>query len=237
VRGESAEGLLDRYTGGTPRAAIQRFHEGQTPEERAAEARQRLDQLAQQPEEAQRTEIASWTPEETRTLLDAVTRNPAMGTYLNMANNIAFDWAGRPMPLNENYARELLQLFTLGLDKLNEDGTPVLDANGVPIPAYTETQVQAFARTFSGWTYASAAGCPTKGQRIVWGIMLNGANPDQALGALDAPENNFGMMASGTYYVPSQPGSGRIGFGLYGPAGTQIYAALPSTLYLTEQRR
>jgi uncharacterized protein (DUF1800 family) len=98
-----------------------------------------------------------------RTLLDAVTRNPAMGTYLNMANNIAFDWAGRPMPLNENYARELLQLFTLGLDKLNEDGTPVLDANGVPIPAYTETQVQAFARTFSGWTYASAAGCPTKG--------------------------------------------------------------------------
>ncbi|EPX63300.1 hypothetical protein D187_005706 [Cystobacter fuscus DSM 2262] len=98
-----------------------------------------------------------------RTLLDAVSRNPAMGTYLNMANNLAFDWAGRPMPLNENYARELLQLFTLGLDKLNEDGTPVLDANGVPIPAYTETQVQAFARTFSGWTYASAAGCPTKG--------------------------------------------------------------------------
>ncbi|WNG25576.1 DUF1800 domain-containing protein [Cystobacter fuscus] len=98
-----------------------------------------------------------------RTLLDAVTRNPAMGTYLNMANNLAFDWAGRPMPLNENYARELLQLFTLGLEKLNEDGTPVLDANGVPIPAYTEAQVQAFARAFSGWTYASAAGCPTKG--------------------------------------------------------------------------
>ncbi|WP_342745440.1 DUF1800 domain-containing protein [Cystobacter ferrugineus] len=98
-----------------------------------------------------------------RTLLDAVTRNPAMGTYLNMANNLAFDWAGRPLPLNENFAREMLQLFTLGLNKLNEDGTPVLDANGVPIPAYTEAQVQAFARALSGWTYASTAGCPTRG--------------------------------------------------------------------------
>ncbi|ATB37925.1 hypothetical protein CYFUS_003350 [Cystobacter fuscus] len=98
-----------------------------------------------------------------RTLLDAVTRNPAMGTYLNMANNLAFDWAGRPLPLNENFSREMLQLFTLGLDKLNEDGTPVLDANGVPIPAYSEAQVQAFARVLSGWTYASTAGCPTKG--------------------------------------------------------------------------
>jgi len=105
---------------------------------------------------------------------------------------------------------------------------------------WTETPVQAMA-TFEGGLvrieFNVFLGCPTKGQRIVWGIMLDGANPDQALGALDAPENNFGMMASGTYYVPSTPGSGRIGFGLYGPAGTQIYAALPSTLYLTEQRR
>ncbi|WNG19852.1 DUF1800 family protein [Cystobacter fuscus] len=99
-----------------------------------------------------------------RTLLDAITRDPAMGSYLDMVNNRAFDTAGKAIEPNENYARELLQLFTLGLHKLNDDGTVKLDANGVPIPAYTEAQVQAFSRALSGWTFASAAGCPAKGR-------------------------------------------------------------------------
>ncbi|MFY0580076.1 DUF1800 family protein [Cystobacter fuscus] len=99
-----------------------------------------------------------------RTLLDAITRDPAMGSYLDMVNNRAFDTAGKAIAPNENYARELLQLFTLGLHKLNDDGTVKLDANGVPLPAYTEAQVQAFSRALSGWTFASATGCPTKGR-------------------------------------------------------------------------
>ncbi|ATB42291.1 hypothetical protein CYFUS_007769 [Cystobacter fuscus] len=99
-----------------------------------------------------------------RTLLDAITRDPAMGNYLDMVNNRAFDTAGKAIEPNENYARELLQLFTLGLHKLNDDGTVKLDANGVPLPAYTEAQVQAFSRALSGWTFASATGCPTKGR-------------------------------------------------------------------------
>ena len=99
-----------------------------------------------------------------RQLLDAVTKDPAMGTYLDMANNKAFKANGDSIEPNENYARELLQLFSLGLHKLNEDGTVVEDpVTGAPVPAYTEAQVQAFAHAFSGWTYGGAA-CPTIGK-------------------------------------------------------------------------
>ena len=58
---------------------------------------------------------------------------------------------------NENYAPELMQLFTIGLVMLNSDGTPQLDASGNTIPPYTEAQVQAFARVYTGWTYLASA--------------------------------------------------------------------------------
>ncbi|MFP2903772.1 DUF1800 family protein [Pyxidicoccus sp. 3LFB2] len=99
-----------------------------------------------------------------RELLEAITKDPAMGTYLDMANNKAFRANGTRVDPNENYAREMLQLFTLGLHQLNEDGTAKEDpVTGAPIPTYTEEQVQAFAAALSGWTYASASGCPARG--------------------------------------------------------------------------
>jgi len=79
--------------------------------------------------------------------------------------------------------------------------------------------------------------CAVKGQHLAWGIMLNGAPPSAALGAIDAPEANFGMMAVGIFYVQPAAGSGRIAVGLYGPAGSQVLSGLPSTLYVTEQKR
>lgn len=95
-----------------------------------------------------------------RTLMEDVTLSPAMGLYLNMIQ------AGKPpagQHANENFAREMMQLFSIGLYKLNMDGTPQLDAAGKPIPTYTEAQVQAFADTYTGWTYATANGtAPTK---------------------------------------------------------------------------
>ncbi|NPC71083.1 DUF1800 family protein [Corallococcus exiguus] len=97
-----------------------------------------------------------------RVLLEAVTKDPAMGRYLDMANNRAFDKQGNPIDPNENYAREMLQLFTLGTDKLNLDGTPALDANGNRQRAYSEEQVKAFAHALSGWTW-NATACPAKG--------------------------------------------------------------------------
>ncbi len=99
-----------------------------------------------------------------RALLEAMTLDPAMGTFLDMANNKAFKTNGQPVAPNENYAREMLQLFTLGLHKLNDDGTEKVDAQGAPIPTYTEAHVQAFAHALSGWTYASASGCPAVGR-------------------------------------------------------------------------
>ncbi|RKH43274.1 DUF1800 domain-containing protein [Corallococcus sicarius] len=101
-----------------------------------------------------------------RTLLEAVTKSSAMGRYLDMVNNRAFNGAGDRIDPNENYAREMLQLFTLGIPKLNMDGTVQIDPlTGKPRTAYTEEQVQAFASALSGWTWKAAA-CPAKGGAI-----------------------------------------------------------------------
>ncbi len=59
---------------------------------------------------------------------------------------------------NENYAREIMQLFTLGLNQLNPDGTPVLDGNGNPVPTYTQNDVMDLGRAFTGWTYPVTPG-------------------------------------------------------------------------------
>jgi uncharacterized protein (DUF1800 family) len=88
-----------------------------------------------------------------------VTLSPGMGAYLNMLNsNKPKNGLTPPQIANENYARELLQLFTTGLFMLNQDGSLQLDASNNPIPVYTEAQVQAFARAYTGWTYAPPAG-------------------------------------------------------------------------------
>ncbi len=90
-----------------------------------------------------------------RQLLNDVTTSPAMGAYLNMLNSPA---APAGQIANENYARELMQLFTTGLFLLNADGSLQLDGQGNPQPVYTQTQVQAYARALTGWTYANATG-------------------------------------------------------------------------------
>jgi uncharacterized protein (DUF1800 family) len=90
-----------------------------------------------------------------RDLLEEVTLNPVMGHYLSMKGNRKPDAEENIRP-DENYARELLQLFSIGLSQLNPDGTEKLDADGVPLPAYNQTHVEAFAHVFTGWHYANA---------------------------------------------------------------------------------
>ena len=90
-------------------------------------------------------------------LMTDVTLTPAMGNFLNMVNNDA------PPPgehANENYAREIMQLFCLGLNQLNPDGTPVLDSSGNPIPTYTQADVMDLGRAFTGWTFPPTPGKP-----------------------------------------------------------------------------
>ena len=95
-----------------------------------------------------------------QTIMHDVSVSPGMGAYLNMLNS-AKPQTGQIA--NENYARELMQLFTIGLTELNQDGTQQLDGSGIPIPTYSQAQVQAFAKAYTGWTYAtSTGGVPTK---------------------------------------------------------------------------
>ena len=82
-----------------------------------------------------------------RQLLTDITLNPAMARYLDTANN------NRASP-NENYARELLQLFSIGVNQLNPDGTLQLDSAGEAIPTYDQNTITAFARVFTGWVFA-----------------------------------------------------------------------------------
>jgi uncharacterized protein (DUF1800 family) len=91
-----------------------------------------------------------------RDLLLAVTLSPVMGRYLDMVNNQKWGLTG--VEPNENYARELLQLFSIGEYLLNPDGTRQLDTQGLPKPAYDQDTVESFARVFTGWTYAPREG-------------------------------------------------------------------------------
>ncbi len=84
-----------------------------------------------------------------RDLLEELTYSPAMANWLTYINNEKGDPATGRMP-DENYARELLQLFTIGLVELNNDGTPKLDAQGQTIEMYDNTDIVGLARVFTG---------------------------------------------------------------------------------------
>lgn len=87
-----------------------------------------------------------------RDLLERVTLHAVMGTYLSMVRNERADPARNVRP-DENYAREILQLFTIGLHELHPDGT-LRRSGGEPIPTYNQATVEEFAKTFTGWNYA-----------------------------------------------------------------------------------
>jgi uncharacterized protein (DUF1800 family) len=86
-------------------------------------------------------------------LLHEITLNPSMGAYLDMVDNRKADPSKNSQP-NENYARELLQLFSIGIFNLNLDGTIQLDSSYKPVESYSNEEVKAFARALTGWVYA-----------------------------------------------------------------------------------
>ncbi len=113
-----------------------------------------------------------------RQILQDVTLSPAMGRYLNMVNNNKANPAEGTHP-NENYARELLQLFSIGLVQLNADGSMVTDSNGQPVPTYPQSVVDGYAAVFTGWTYPTVPGATPQGH-----------NPAYYLGPMVAVEAN-----------------------------------------------
>jgi uncharacterized protein (DUF1800 family) len=85
-----------------------------------------------------------------RQLLQDVTLNPMMGQFLSMQGN---DKGNATTDPDENYAREIMQLLTIGLWQLNDDGTQKLDGTGAPIPTYSNTDVQGLAKVFTGFSW------------------------------------------------------------------------------------
>jgi uncharacterized protein (DUF1800 family) len=85
-------------------------------------------------------------------LLKAVSLSPAMGTYLNMKGSVKASGTSAP---DENYAREVMQLFTIGLYQLNPDGSQKLQ-NGKPIETYSQADVSNLAAILTGWNFASS---------------------------------------------------------------------------------
>jgi uncharacterized protein (DUF1800 family) len=93
-----------------------------------------------------------------RTLLEEVTLHPMMGLYLSHLRNRG-DSDRVP---DENYAREVMQLFTIGVHQLHPDGTRRLGADGQPVETYTNEDVTGIARVFTGWSWAGPDTDPSR---------------------------------------------------------------------------
>jgi uncharacterized protein (DUF1800 family) len=104
-------------------------------------------------------------------IMTDVTLSPAMGQYLNIANNAKANPSYGSLA-NENFAREMMQLFTLGTALLNPDGSVQVDSSNIPLPTYSQFQVTEFARVYTGWTYANVAG-----QNLIWNAQPNNFGP------------------------------------------------------------
>jgi len=116
-----------------------------------------------------------------RQILGDVTLNPAMGQYLSMANNAMGNPAAGTLA-NQNYAREVMQLFTIGTSMLNQDGSVQVDANNLPLPTYLQPTIAETARVFTGFTYQPASG------PVEWNDYINAAGPMVAF----VPEHDVG---------------------------------------------
>jgi uncharacterized protein (DUF1800 family) len=135
-----------------------------------------------------------------RTLMQDVTLHPMMGVYLSMLGNQKPDSKHNIRP-DENYAREFMQLFTVGLVQLNPDGTPQRDALGQPIPTFDQAVIEGFANVFTGWRWACAAGSPANcGFGNSHATVANQVRPMQAFAD---------QHATGAKLVLAYPGAAR----------------------------
>jgi uncharacterized protein (DUF1800 family) len=141
-----------------------------------------------------------------RQLLYDATLHPTMGRFLDMLNNrcqtrtppdLTVCRNGLKSQPNENYAREILQLFSIGTFRLNPDGTRQLDVNGNPIPTYDQNTVEEFARVFTGWILAPALPGPS----VIGGTVPNYRDPmtvrRDALGREDYHDNGPKTLLDG----------------------------------------
>jgi uncharacterized protein (DUF1800 family) len=104
-----------------------------------------------------------------RTLLEDVSKSPVMGKYLSHLQNqkAVLDGSGNVLfSPDENYAREILQLFSIGLVHLHPDGTLKLGPDGLPIQTYTNDDITQLARVFTGWSFSKRHGNAANGYPV-----------------------------------------------------------------------
>lgn len=169
-----------------------------------------------------------------RTLLENVARSPAMGTYLSHRGNEKEDPVTGRIP-DQNFAREVMQLFTIGLWELNQDGSRRVDSTGQPIPTYGQAEIAGMSRVFTGLSWAGgwvdpydfrrpmvhyAGFTSTSEKRIVSGVVIpaNTSGPESLRIALDTL---FNHANTGPFFAeqmikrmvtsnPSRPYVGRV---------------------------
>jgi Protein of unknown function (DUF1800) len=127
-----------------------------------------------------------------RKLLEDVSSDPNIGTFLNLVGNSAStDPLIQP---NQNFARELMQLFSLGPVLLNDDGSQQLDSSGDTIPTYSQDTVIALTRVFTGWVYPT----PVNPADTLWGIDFS-----QPLAGNDSLHDHGTKVLFGTVQLPA----------------------------------
>ncbi|MEO6244505.1 MAG: DUF1800 family protein [Opitutaceae bacterium] len=137
-----------------------------------------------------------------RQVLEDVTLSPMMGVYLSSLRNAkaTFNTAGIMLTApDENYAREVMQLFTVGLVQLQPDSTLKLDPLGVPIPTYDNKTITEMAKIFTGWAFRSTSLVPNfraEGTNYMEPMMLYAAfhedGPKTIIGGVTIPANQGG---------------------------------------------
>lgn len=134
-----------------------------------------------------------------RTLLSKVTLNPMMGDFLSMRRNEKPDDENN-IQSDENYAREFMQLFTLGLAQLQSNGEPIVGSDGQAVPTYTQDDVVNLARVFTGWNYGDAGSMRTSSRSVDSEIIpmksfesFHDSSPKKIVGNVEIPG---GMSAS-----------------------------------------
>ena len=140
-----------------------------------------------------------------RDLLEAVTLHPAMGFYLNTKGSQKENPATGRVP-DENYAREVMQLFTIGLVQLNPDGTEKRDAVGNRIETYTQTDVVQLARVFTGYDFDQRRNVSVpldpEGKRKVGNTYF----AKEPMSLIANRHSDSGMQFLGTSIPPNTPG-------------------------------
>ena len=157
-----------------------------------------------------------------RTLLEAITLNLAMGNYLNTRGNKKAD--GKGSAPDENYAREVMQLFTIGLVLLNLDGTPKRNANGATIDSYSNADITEIAKVFTGYDTDTSQNTPIIANPVTGGGTDN--VPPTTFARLPMVQRGNNHSPEASNFFQNVPGVPAVSI----PANTPAAAALKTTL-------